>query len=108
MFLDLYSKHISHANMVLSHAGSRTSESGSGYGASTWSPNDLEFSRVRRDGRDPRQDVNVANGAGVNLSGTAGGQGAWQKQQESIQHPATPLLDTLSQCQTWARHGGVM
>lgn len=106
MFLDLYSKHIGHANMVLSHGTGRSGGGGgdSGYGASSWSPSDPD-----RDARYGRQTNGSSAGAGP--GGAEGSQSAWQQNSssaESIQHPATPLLDTLSQCQTWARHGGVM
>ncbi|EST04871.1 Zn(2)-C6 fungal-type DNA-binding domain protein [Kalmanozyma brasiliensis GHG001] len=100
MFLDLYGKHIGHANMVLSHASGHhrgiNSDAG-GYGGPAWSPSEA-------DGRDHRHSGTGENGGDA----TAGWRPAGSGTAQEIQHPATPLLDTLSQCQTWARHGGVM
>ncbi|KAJ9480384.1 putative transcription factor [Pseudozyma hubeiensis] len=115
VFLDVYSKHIGHANMVLSRGSDRRSGgglNGSGGGGATWSPTD-DLSMRGADSRDHRHGtanngggIADQNGAGASASG---GSTSWQQSsQDAIQHPATPLLDTLSQCQTWARHGGVM
>ena len=107
MFLDLYSKHIGHANMVLSHANGQNHRAENGYAGSAWSPSDPDLS-TRGEGRDHRQNASASNGA--DATGAGGNTSAWHQpsSHENIQHPATPLLDTLSQCQTWARHGGVM
>lgn len=110
VFLDLYSKHIGHANSVLSHASSSHHPSLNS-GGSTWSPSDDLSSR---DGHTHRHHhangTNASNGADPTGAGTnPASTTAWQQSpHEAIQHPATPLLDTLNQCQTWARHGGVM
>ncbi|SJX62691.1 uncharacterized protein SRS1_16588 [Sporisorium reilianum f. sp. reilianum] len=113
MFLDLYSKHIGHANMVLGHHHRSVPSEGAYGGNASWSP-----SASVGDGRgDHRHGANGsgANGGPADAAGAAaagasanGAPAAWQSSQEMIQHPATPLLDTLSQCLTWARHGGVM
>lgn len=106
MFLDLYSKHIGHANMVLSH--SSNSHDGRGENGYAWSPSDA-------DARDHRHgSISASNGVAAAGDGAGAGQNGWQQRaaassgENSIQHPATPLLDTLNQCLTWARHGGVM
>ncbi|GAC94391.1 potential transcription factor [Pseudozyma hubeiensis SY62] len=118
VFLDVYSKHIGHANMVLSHGSDRRAGGGlnGGSGGAGWSPTD-DLSMRGTDSRDHRHGT-ASNGGGIAdqngaAAGANGGSTTWQHQQQqgsqdAIQHPATPLLDTLSQCQTWARHGGVM
>jgi hypothetical protein len=106
LFLDVYAKHIGHANMVLEHGtGHRTQPPN--YGGSAWSPADVDMHARGGDAHDLRQ----SNGAAGVADPNATAQASWQPQtsaQDTIQHPATPLLDTLSQCLTWARHGGVM
>ncbi|SPO26883.1 uncharacterized protein UTRI_10346_B [Ustilago trichophora] len=114
IFLDLYSKHIGHANMVLSHANRHRAENGYHPAASSWSPTDPDRTDGRGESAHHRHNAGSNNSNGNN-TGAEASSANWQHQQqlatpsqESIQHPATPLLDTLSQCQTWARHGGVM
>lgn len=104
--------------MVLNHANPHLAENGYHPAGSCWSPTDAN----RTDGRGESAHLHHhhqhnagSNNGNVNNPGAEGSSANWQHQQhhptpsqESIQHPATPLLDTLSQCQTWARHGGVM
>ncbi|PWY97100.1 hypothetical protein BCV70DRAFT_203180 [Testicularia cyperi] len=106
MFLDIYSKHIGHANMVLSHGASRSTGEPAYPGGNAWSPNDGDLAP-----RDSRSSRPTNNGIPTSTA-TAGSITApsnWQASStETVQHPATPLLDTLNQCLTWARHGAVL